>query len=290
MKKCPRCHKDIPNDVDKCPYCGYKLGYGEENKKNGGNFQPPPPKRSLLRRIIYYSLIAGLFFGPRFYNAANNDGSAATAVHEVSQFGEDQIPIALYSSVADYLIDYPDSEIVTKIAAFENDFYNVTSTLGSSPFETTYQYIITNTGDVYINGKYRFEIRGEDIQVAANFNTYNNQHTVNVNFTRFAIEDFSKLSLAVADYSEFYEITDYLGNFAAPLNQEAQVEFDEILSASEADEFIGHYGRGVTLHNNGSTLKVYYGSDTLTSQDDALRYFQNLEFDSILKEGLVETL
>lgn len=99
MKKCTKCHKNIPSDAKVCPYCGTpQPGY-------------QPMKRTPKRKnaFLYYILIAVLLFFPMgisyffaFNTLSNTETSATKTTLKTYQEAKNETFVYEYNSLADF--------------------------------------------------------------------------------------------------------------------------------------------------------------------------------------------
>lgn len=286
MKKCPRCQKDISDTDQKCPHCGYILGYRSENNQPG----PQAPRRrvSFVQRIIFYSLIAGFVFGPSFFNMYNNSSRLSGLVDDQS-INADEVPLYVYTSMEAYQGDFPESVLPGKLAAFQNGFTQYLDEMAGMIVASSTQVTITNTSTAYAMAKYDIEVAGQGYSLELNYNSGNDTSSMELATSRYGILDLAALKLEGDNNIVFQQLSSYLGVQSVPLYEEIAGEFNALLDKSPEDGTPGRYGLGVTMHNNGSLMQAYYATDLVTGGDNP-GYVLDLKFGGKINERVLGEL
>lgn len=286
MKKCPRCQKDISDTDQKCPHCGYILGYRSENNRPGP--QAPRRRASFVQRIIFYSLIAGFVFGPSFFNMYNNSSRLSSLVDDQS-VGIDEMPLYIYTSMEAYQGDYPESNLPGKLSSFQSGFSQYLGTMAGEIVASSSQVTITNTGTAYVMAKYDIKVAGQAYSLELDYNSANDTSSLELATSRYGIADLAALKLAADNNTIFQQLSGHLGTQSVPLYEEIAGEFNALLEKSPEENMPGRYGLGVTMHNNGSTMQAYYATDLVTGGQNP-GYVLDLKFGGKINEGILGEL
>lgn len=288
MKKCPRCQKDIEDKDQKCPHCGYKLGYQNKGEKPQVQFVTPRRRANFIQRIIFYSLIAGFLFGPSFYNLYRNSGNFSGQVVD-QDVAANEVALYIYTNLESYQSAFPESNVAGKIIAMEKDFSGYLASLNGQPTASNYQITITNTNTAYIMAAYELEIDGARFTVALNYNTANTNSALTITAKEYGFKDLEALAIAFGQAGSFKNLAGYLGQHSEPLFVEATIAFNDLLSQNETGDLVGPYGRGITLHNNDSCIQVYYGDDRISAKE-ASGFMLDMQFGGNINEGILGKL
>ncbi len=286
MKKCPRCKKDINDTDSKCPHCGYRLGYHNDNNQPDQN-QRTPRRTTFVQRMIFYSLIAGFVFGPSYFNMYNRSSSYNNVADQ--DVASNEMPLYIYTSLETYQADFPQSAIVSRLTGFEDEFQSYLSSLSGEITGVNHQVTITNTSAAYVLASYDLDIDGTSFKVELNYNSASEDSSLLVSTSSYNLSNLDYLRLSEGNNEAFQKLTGYLGLQSEPLYAEATGEFNAILDEGIEGDMVGRYGLGVTVHNNGSSLNVYYASD-LVSPGETPGYVLDLKFTGAISEGILGTL
>ena len=149
MKKCTKCHKNIPSDAKVCPYCGTpQPGY-------------QPMKRTPKRKnaFLYYILIAVLLFFPMgisyffaFNTLSNTETSATKTTLKTYQEAKNETFVYEYNSLADFSKNVKGSKkYAQKIKQIETSLNEI---VGSKNVKTNYTFQVTANSNVYVDANY----------------------------------------------------------------------------------------------------------------------------------------
>ena len=233
MKKCTKCHKNIPSDAKVCPYCGTpQPGY-------------QPMKRTPKRKnaFLYYILIAVLLFFPMgisyffAFNTLSNTETSATKTTSKNVKGS--------------------KKYAQKIKQIETSLNEI---VGSKNVKTNYTFQVTANSNVYVDANYIISL---DQQNKMNI-SYQYDLSKESDLTyNYYLKEINQLDEAVQTLQENEEkIQNILYIFNGKDNKKLISKTIDDFKTKEAEFATGvlsHYGQGI--HNSSeddkSSIRVF---------------------------------
>ena len=255
MKKCTKCHKNIPSDAKVCPYCGTpQPGY-------------QPMKRTPKRKnaFLYYILIAVLLFFPMgisyffaFNTLSNTETSATKTTLKTYQEAKNETFVYEYNSLADFSKNVKGSKkYVQKIKQIETSLNEI---VGSKNVKTNYTFQVTANSNVYVDANYIISL---DQQNKMNI-SYQYDLSKESDLTyNYYLKEINQLDEAVQTLQENEEkIQNILYIFNGKDNKKLISKTVDDFKTKEAEFATGvlsHYGQGI--HNSSeddkSSIRVF---------------------------------
>ena len=228
MKKCPKCHKNIPSNAKVCPYCGTPQSGYQPMKRT--------PKRKYA--FIYPILIIALVFLPMgisyffVFNALSDSGINQTATLKTYTKSNQETVVYQYDSLKEFSKNVKNSKkYVNKINNMESSLEKI---VGTKNMDSEYLFQITNNNN-------QFEYHLNDIQQLDDGYQQLNQQVTKINqiITLFNEKDNQEL------------IQKTLNDLK---NNEAEI----------TKETLSHYGKGMTQSkgNDQSSIRIFNYKDT----------------------------
>ena len=253
MKKCTKCHKNIPSDAKVCPYCGTpQPGY-------------QPMKRTPKRKnaFLYYILIAVLLFFPMgisyffaFNTLSNTETSATKTTLKTYQEAKNETFVYEYNSLADFSKNVKGSKkYAQKIKQIETSLNEI---VGSKNVKTNYTFQVT--ANFYVDANYIISL---DQQNKMNI-SYQYDLSKESDLTyNYYLKEINQLDEAVQTLQENEEkIQNILYIFNGKDNKKLISKTIDDFKTKEAEFATGvlsHYGQGI--HNSSeddkSSIRVF---------------------------------
>ena len=239
MKKCPKCHKNIPSNAKVCPYCGTPQSGYQPMKRT--------PKRKYA--FIYSILIIALVFLPMgisyffAFNALSDSGINQTATLKTYTKSNQETVVYQYDSLKEFSKNVKNSKkYVNKINNMESSLEKI---VGTKNMDSEYLFQITDNNNLYVSVQYesqlQFEYHLNDIQQLDDGYQQLNQQVTKINqiITLFNEKDNQEL------------IQKTLNDLK---NNEAEI----------SKETLSHYGKGMTQSkgNDQSSIRIFNYKDT----------------------------
>ena len=148
MKKCPKCHKNIPSNAKVCPYCGTPQSGYQPMKRT--------PKRKYA--FIYPILIIALVFLPMgisyffVFNALSDSGINQTATLKTYTKSNQETVVYQYDSLKEFSKNVKNSKkYVNKINNMESSLEKI---VGTKNMDSEYLFQITDNNNLYVSVQY----------------------------------------------------------------------------------------------------------------------------------------
>lgn len=148
MKKCPKCHKNIPSNAKVCPYCGTPQSGYQPMKRT--------PKRKYA--FIYPILIIALVFLPMgisyffAFNALSDSGINQTATLKTYTKSNQETVVYQYDSLKEFSKNVKNSKkYVNKINNMESSLEKI---VGTKNMDSEYLFQITDNNNLYVSVQY----------------------------------------------------------------------------------------------------------------------------------------
>ena len=145
MKKCPKCHKNIPSNAKVCPYCGTPQSGYQPMKRT--------PKRKYA--FIYPILIIALVFLPMgisyffVFNALSDSGINQTATLKTYTKSNQETVVYQYDSLKEFSKNVKNSKkYVNKINNMESSLEKI---VGTKNMDSEYLFQITDNNNIYVS-------------------------------------------------------------------------------------------------------------------------------------------
>ena len=270
MKKCPKCHKNIPSNAKVCPYCGTPQSGYQPMKRT--------PKRKFA--FIYPILIIAFILLPMgvtffTFDALTDSGVNQTATLKTYEKSNHEAVVYQYDSLKEFSKNVKNSKkYVNKINNIEASLEKI---VGKENIDQEYSFQITDNNNLYVSVQY-------DISL-------DKQNTMNISYDY----DLSKQNQLQFEYhlNNVQQLDDgyqQLNQQAKKMNQIITIfnrkDNQELIQKTLADlknseeeltkETLSHYGKGMTQSkgNNQSSIRVFNYKDT---------YRLKLSYDTKLK-------
>ena len=255
MKKCPKCHKNIPSNAKVCPYCGTPQSGYQPMKRT--------PKRKYA--FIYPILIIALVFLPMgisyffaFNTLSNTETSATKTTLKTYQEAKNETFVYEYNSLADFSKNVKGSKkYAQKIKQIETSLNEI---VGSKNVKTNYTFQVTANSNVYVDANYIISL---DQQNKMNI-SYQYDLSKESDLTyNYYLKEINQLDEAVQTLQENEEkIQNILYIFNGKDNKKLISKTIDDFKTKEAEFATGvlsHYGQGI--HNSSeddkSSIRVF---------------------------------
>ena len=259
MKKCTKCHKNIPSDAKVCPYCGTpQPGY-------------QPMKRTPKRKnaFLYYILIAALVFFPMgisyffaFNTLSNTETSATKTTLKTYQAAENETFVYEYDSLADFSKNVKGSEnYVEKIKQVETSLNEV---VGSKNIKKNYTFQVTANSNVYVDAQYIISLDNQNKMNISYSYDLSKESDFSYNYYLKNFDQLEQVSNTLQENKE--KIQNILYIFNGKDNQELITKTIDEFKTKE-NEFttgtLSHYGQGIQNYsgNDKSSMRVFKSKD-----------------------------
>lgn len=259
MKKCTKCHKNIPSDAKVCPYCGTpQPGY-------------QPMKRTPKRKnaYLYYILIAALVFFPMgisyffaFNTLSNTETSATKTTLKTYQAAENETFVYEYDSLADFSKNVKGSEnYVEKIKQVETSLNKV---VGSKNIRKNYIFQVTANSNVYVDAQYIISLDNQNKMNISYSYDLSKESDFSYNYYLKNVDQLDQVSNTLEKNKE--KIQNILYIFNGKDNQELITKTIDEFKTKEAEFTTGtlsHYGQGIHNYNGNdkSSMRVFKSKD-----------------------------
>lgn len=255
MKKCPKCHKNIPSNAKVCPYCGTPQSGYQPMKRT--------PKRKYA--FIYPILIIAFVFLPMgisyffaFNTLSNTETSATKTTLKTYQEAKNETFVYEYNSLADFSKNVKGSKkYAQKIKQIETSLNEI---VGSKNVKTNYTFQVTANSNVYVDANYIISL---DQQNKMNI-SYQYDLSKESDLTyNYYLKEINQLDEAVQTLQENEEkIQNILYIFNGKDNKKLISKTIDDFKTKEAEFATGvlsHYGQGI--HNSSeddkSSIRVF---------------------------------
>ena len=237
MKKCPKCHKNIPSNAKVCPYCGTPQSGYQPMKRT--------PKRKYA--FIYPILIIALVFLPMgisyffAFNALSDSGINQTAT------------LKTYTNSKKY---------VNKINNMESSLEKI---VGTKNMDSEYLFQITDNNNLYVSVQYDISLDKQNtMSISYDYDLSKEsqlQFEYHLNDIQQLDDGYQQLNQQVTKINQIITL------FNEKDNQELIQKTLNDLKNNEAEiskETLSHYGKGMTQSkgNDQSSIRIFNYKDT----------------------------
>ena len=259
MKKCTKCHKNIPSDAKVCPYCGTpQPGY-------------QPMKRTPKRKnaFLYYILIAVLLFFPMgisyffAFNALSDSGINQTATLKTYTKSNQETVVYQYDSLKEFSKNVKNSKkYVNKINNMESSLEKI---VGTKNMDSEYLFQITDNNNLYVAVQYDISLDKQNTMSISY--DYDLSKESQLQF-EYHLNDIQQLDDGYQQLNQqITKINQIITLFNEKDNQELIQKTLNDLKNNEAEiskETLSHYGKGMTQSkgNDQSSIRIFNYKDT----------------------------
>lgn len=259
MKKCTKCHKNIPSDAKVCPYCGTpQPGY-------------QPMKRTPKRKnaFLYYILIAVLLFFPMgisyffAFNALSDSGINQTATLKTYTKSNQETVVYQYDSLKEFSKNVKNSKkYVNKINNMESSLEKI---VGTKNMDSEYLFQITDNNNLYVSVQYDISLDKQNtMSISYDYDLSKEsqlQFEYHLNDIQQLDDGYQQLNQQVTKINQIITL------FNEKDNQELIQKTLNDLKNNEAEiskETLSHYGKGMTQSkgNDQSSIRIFNYKDT----------------------------
>lgn len=259
MKKCTKCHKNIPSDAKVCPYCGTpQPGY-------------QPMKRTPKRKnaFLYYILIAVLLFFPMgisyffAFNTLSDSGINQTATLKTYTKSNQETVVYQYDSLKEFSKNVKNSKkYVNKINNMESSLEKI---VGTKNMDSEYLFQITNNNNLYVSVQYDISLDKQNtMSISYDYDLSKEsqlQFEYHLNDIQQLDDGYQQLNQQVTKINQIITL------FNEKDNQELIQKTLNDLKNNEAEitkETLSHYGKGMTQSkgNDQSSIRIFNYKDT----------------------------
>ena len=259
MKKCTKCHKNIPSDAKVCPYCGTpQPGY-------------QPMKRTPKRKnaFLYYILIAVLLFFPMgisyffAFNTLSDSGINQTATLKTYTKSNQETVVYQYDSLKEFSKNVKNSKkYVNKINNMESSLEKI---VGTKNMDSEYLFQITNNNNLYVSVQYDISLDKQNtMSISYDYDSSKEsqlQFESHLNDIQQLDDGYQQLNQQVTKINQIITL------FNEKDNQELIQKTLNDLKNNEAEiskETLSHYGKGMTQSkgNDQSSIRIFNYKDT----------------------------
>lgn len=259
MKKCTKCHKNIPSDAKVCPYCGTpQPGY-------------QPMKRTPKRKnaFLYYILIAVLLFFPMgisyffAFNALSDSGINQTATLKTYTKSNQETVVYQYDSLKEFSKNVKNSKkYVNKINNMESSLEKI---VGTKNMDSEYLFQITDNNNLYVAVQYDISLDKQNtMSISYDYDLSKEsqlQFEYHLNDIQQLDDGYQQLNQQVTKINQIITL------FNEKDNQELIQKTLNDLKNNEAEiskETLSHYGKGMTQSkgNDQSSIRIFNYKDT----------------------------
>ena len=233
MKKCPKCHKNIPSNAKVCPYCGTPQSGYQPMKRT--------PKRKYA--FIYPILIIALVFLPMGSNQE-------TVVYQ-------------YDSLKEFSKNVKNSKkYVNKINNMESSLEKI---VGTKNMDSEYLFQITDNNNLYVAVQYDISLDKQNtMSISYDYDLSKEsqlQFEYHLNDIQQLDDGYQQLNQQVTKINQIITL------FNEKDNQELIQKTLNDLKNNEAEiskETLSHYGKGMTQSkgNDQSSIRIFNYKDT----------------------------
>ncbi len=270
MKKCPKCHKNIPSNAKVCPYCGTPQ-YGYQPMK-----RTPKRKFSFIYPILMIAFIL-LPMGVTFFtfDALTDGGINQTATLKTYKQSNHETVVYQYDSLKDFSKNVKNSKkYVNKIDNMESSLEKI---VGKENIDKEYSFQITDNNNLYVSIQYDISLDKQNtMNISYDYDLSKQsqlQFEYHLNNVQQLDKGYQQLSQQTAKMNQIITL------FNGKDNQELIQKTLDDLKNNENEltkETLSHYGKGMTQSkgNDQSSMRVFNYKDT---------YRLKLSYDSKLK-------
>ena len=259
MKKCPKCHKNIPSNAKVCPYCGTpQSGYQPMNRT---------PKRKYA--FIYPILIIALVFLPMgisyffAFNALSDSGINQTATLKTYTKSNQETVVYQYDSLKEFSKNVKNSKkYVNKINNMESSLEKI---VGTKNMDSEYLFQITDNNNLYVSVQYDISLDKQNtMSISYDYDLSKEsqlQFEYHLNDIQQLDDGYQQLNQQVTKINQIITL------FNEKDNQELIQKTLNDLKNNEAEiskETLSHYGKGMTQSkgNDQSSIRIFNYKDT----------------------------
>ena len=265
MKKCPKCHKNIPSNAKVCPYCGTPQSGYQPMKRT--------PKRKYA--FIYPILIIALVFLPMgisYFFAFNTFPLINAVVYSLTDsrgFGEtytksnQETVVYQYDSLKEFSKNVKNSKkYVNKINNMESSLEKI---VGTKNMDSEYLFQITNNNNLYVSVQYDISLDKQNtMSISYDYDLSKEsqlQFEYHLNDIQQLDDGYQQLNQQVTKINQIITL------FNEKDNQELIQKTLNDLKNNEAEitkETLSHYGKGMTQSkgNDQSSIRIFNYKDT----------------------------
>lgn len=259
MKKCPKCHKNIPSNAKVCPYCGTPQ-YGYQPMKR-------TPKRKYA--FIYPILIIAFVFLPMgisyffAFNTLSDSGINQTATLKTYTKSNQETVVYQYDSLKEFSKNVKNSKkYVNKINNMESSLEKI---VGTKNMDSEYLFQITNNNNLYVSVQYDISLDKQNtMSISYDYDLSKEsqlQFEYHLNDIQQLDDGYQQLNQQVTKINQIITL------FNEKDNQELIQKTLNDLKNNEAEitkETLSHYGKGMTQSkgNDQSSIRIFNYKDT----------------------------
>lgn len=256
MKKCPKCHKNIPSNAKVCPYCGTPQSGYQPMKRT--------PKRKYA--FIYPILIIAFVFLPMgisyffAFNTLSDSGINQTATLTKSN---QETVVYQYDSLKEFSKNVKNSKkYVNKINNMESSLEKI---VGTKNMDSEYLFQITNNNNLYVSVQYDISLDKQNtMSISYDYDLSKEsqlQFEYHLNDIQQLDDGYQQLNQQVTKINQIITL------FNEKDNQELIQKTLNDLKNNEAEitkETLSHYGKGMTQSkgNDQSSIRIFNYKDT----------------------------
>lgn len=259
MKKCPKCHKNIPSNAKVCPYCGTPQSGYQPMKRT--------PKRKYA--FIYPILIIALVFLPMgfsyffAFNALSDSGINQTATLKTYTKSNQETVVYQYDSLKEFSKNVKNSKkYVNKINNMESSLEKI---VGTKNMDSEYLFQITDNNNLYVSVQYDISLDKQNtMSISYDYDLSKEsqlQFEYHLNDIQQLDDGYQQLNQQVTKINQIITL------FNEKDNQELIQKTLNDLKNNEAEiskETLSHYGKGMTQSkgNDQSSIRIFNYKDT----------------------------
>ena len=281
MKKCPKCHKNIPSNAKVCPYCGTPQSGYQPMKRT--------PKRKYA--FIYPILIIALVFLPMgisyffAFNALSDSGINQTATLKTYTKSNQETVVYQYDSLKEFSKNVKNSKkYVNKINNMESSLEKI---VGTKNMDSEYLFQITDNNNLYVAVQYDISLDKQNtMSISYDYDLSKEsqlQFEYHLNDIQQLDDGYQQLNQQVTKINQIITL------FNEKDNQELIQKTLNDLKNNEAEiskETLSHYGKGMTQSkgNDQSSIRIFNYKDTYRLK---FSYDSNLNLETEFKNILL---
>ena len=259
MKKCPKCHKNIPSNAKVCPYCGTPQSGYQPMKRT--------PKRKYA--FIYPILIIAFVFLPMgisyffAFNTLSDSGINQTATLKTYTKSNQETVVYQYDSLKEFSKNVKNSKkYVNKINNMESSLEKI---VGTKNMDSEYLFQITNNNNLYVSVQYDISLDKQNtMSISYDYDLSKEsqlQFEYHLNDIQQLDDGYQQLNQQVTKINQIITL------FNEKDNQELIQKTLNDLKNNEAEitkETLSHYGKGMTQSkgNDQSSIRIFNYKDT----------------------------
>ena len=258
MKKCPKCHKNIPSNAKVCPYCGTPQSGYQPMKRT--------PKRKFA--FIYPILIIAFILLPMgvtffTFDALTDSGVNQTATLKTYEKSNHEAVVYQYDSLKEFSKNVKNSKkYVNKINNIEASLEKI---VGKENIDQEYSFQITDNNNLYVSVQYDISLDKQNTMSISY--DYDLSKESQLQF-EYHLNDIQKLDDGYQQLNQqVTKINQIITLFNEKDNQELIQKTLNDLKNNEAEiskETLSHYGKGMTQSkgNDQSSIRIFNYKDT----------------------------